>query len=180
MAKYKILYIVCGAPGAGKSTIIKEFGEDKIVISRDAIRFSLVTENEPYFSKENLVFRTFIKKIQEALDDENGPQQIFCDATHIDETSRIKVLSKLNLKNVQFLIALVVRPSLNENLRRNKLREGRCVVPESAVKRMYEQFCDPIVDTKYPFDMVLRATNDDNMEFRAFYPKIFITKRIRR
>ena len=44
------LFIMMGAPGAGKSTFIKNLkGESGIPISRDKIRFSMVKENEPYY-----------------------------------------------------------------------------------------------------------------------------------
>ena len=54
------LFIMMGAPGAGKSTFIKNLkGESGIPISRDQIRFSMVKEDEPYFSKEKEVYKEF-------------------------------------------------------------------------------------------------------------------------
>lgn len=55
------LYILSGCPGSGKSTWAKSHINpyfDKYV-SRDDIRFSLVKENEEYFSKEKEVYRLF-------------------------------------------------------------------------------------------------------------------------
>ena len=67
----KILYIMCGISGSGKSTFVKNnLKENEVWISRDKIRFSLVKENEKYFSKENLVYKTFVEEIQKCLDDE--------------------------------------------------------------------------------------------------------------
>ena len=44
------LFIIMGAPGAGKSTFIKNSMTECIVVSRDKIRFSMVKEDESYFS----------------------------------------------------------------------------------------------------------------------------------
>jgi hypothetical protein len=64
---------MCGCPASGKSTWIKErFNEDTDAwCSRDKIRFSMVNEEEEYFSKENEVFDTWIYTIQAAIYDEN-------------------------------------------------------------------------------------------------------------
>ena len=62
----KILYILCGPAASGKSTFSHFLVQDKNsykIVSRDAIRFSLVNENEEYFSKEKEVFRTYIAEI---------------------------------------------------------------------------------------------------------------------
>lgn len=155
MAKSKILTIMCGAPGSGKSTWLRSNANNanSIVISRDQIRFEMVPEDEPYFSKEEDVFKTFIRQIQNAIDDETGPVHIYVDATHMTEAGRRKVLDRLKLDNVQ-LEAMVFRCSLDETLRRNALREGRALVPESAVINMYNSYEDPAEDEKYKFDVI--------------------------
>ena len=50
------LFVMVGVPGSGKSTFLKENFEGKgnvKIVSRDAIRFSFVKPDEPYFSKES-------------------------------------------------------------------------------------------------------------------------------
>ena len=69
------------------------------------------------------------------------------------EAGRRKVLDRLKLDNVQ-LEAMVFRCSLDETLRRNALREGRALVPESAVINMYNSYEDPAEDEKYKFDVI--------------------------
>ena len=87
MAKSK-LYLMMGIPGSGKSTYLKtRFIERLRVISRDEIRFSMVKEDEEYFSKEKEVYAEFISQIKEALKFE---AEVFADATHLNETSRAK------------------------------------------------------------------------------------------
>lgn len=58
----KKIYLLCGIPGSGKSTWAKNHLDDNSIwISRDLIRFSMVSEEEEYFSKEKEVFKEFIK-----------------------------------------------------------------------------------------------------------------------
>lgn len=144
-----------GIAGAGKSSWLeKNFVPDRdYIISRDAIRYSLLKEDDKYFAKEKEVFKTFVKYIQESIDDPNVPENIYCDATHITEGSRNKLLDALNLTNVKNISCIVVLPSLEDTLERNEKRTGRAYVPRSVIKRMYRQFERPEYDTKYPKDV---------------------------
>ena len=144
MEKSKTLYVMIGIPGSGKSTCIKnnlemlvrDYGVGKVV-SRDAIRFSLVKEDEPYFSKEKEVFNTFIKEIKEGLADEKI-NFVVADATHINQASRTKTLRALgdSLKGVK-VVAIVMITDLDTCLQRNMKRTGRELVPEDAIINMY-------------------------------------------
>ena len=133
------MYVMCGAPGSGKSTYLKErFSQPPLVISRDEIRFKLVKEDEEYFSHEKEVFNEFIYQIQMAL---KFNTEVFVDATHINELSRAKLLRSLGtaLKNVE-VNAIFIKTSLETALKQNENRIGtRGYVPPSAIKRMYSQ-----------------------------------------
>ena len=62
------LVLMMGVPGSGKNNLCEKFiGENDIYVSRDEIRFSLVAEDEPYFSKEDEVLKTFISKVDEGI-----------------------------------------------------------------------------------------------------------------
>ena len=64
MTKNKTLYVMVGIPGSGKSTFINTHCQsDWKIVSRDQVRFSIVREDEEYFSKEKKVFKTFIEEI---------------------------------------------------------------------------------------------------------------------
>ena len=78
----KHLFLMCGVAGSGKSTYLSNI-KNAVVISRDEIRFSLIGDFDDYFAKEDEVFATFIQKIQNAIDNEEGPKEIYCDATHL-------------------------------------------------------------------------------------------------
>ena len=54
----KHLYLMMGVAGSGKSTYAKNILKDgDIYISRDEIRYSLLTEEDDYFAKENEVIK---------------------------------------------------------------------------------------------------------------------------
>ena len=142
MAKSK-LYLMCGIPGSGKSTYLKtRFVERPKVISRDEIRFSMVKEDEEYFSKEKEVYAEFISQIKEALKIET---EVFADATHLNEISRAKILRSLgeSLKDVEVNV-IWVRVSLKTALTQNENRKGtRSYVPKSVIRRMHSQVTPP-------------------------------------
>lgn len=62
------LVLMCGAPGSGKTTIAKKLMcNNDLYISRDEIRYSMISDEDEYFSKEKEVFNEYIKQIDEAL-----------------------------------------------------------------------------------------------------------------
>lgn len=148
------LYLMCGAPGSGKSTYIKNNKtENDAVISRDIIRFSLVKENEEYFSKENLVFNTFINEINKAI--KTGFPAIYIDATHLNEKARNKVLDKLHLSTELKIVPIYFDISLEKCLEQNNMREGRMRVPDTVIKNMYNSIQPPTYSEKYKyFDII--------------------------
>ena len=140
------LYLLMGCPGSGKSTYltnrIKDSTSAITVISRDIIRFSLVSEDEEYFSKEDEVYNLFIKGIANAL---NFNNEVFADATHLNERSRAKTLRALgkHLKDVEVNV-IYVRVPLEVAIERNENRIGtRAYVPKSVIRRMWSQTTIP-------------------------------------
>ena len=138
--RQKNLYLLCGIPGSGKTTWAKNRIEkyDGIHISRDEVRFSMVKTDEEYFSKEDEVFVEFIRRIQYAIFDKDGPKDIYIVATHINRRSREKVLGRLNISHCKLYIVFF-ETSLETAIKRNEMREGRSVVPRGVIRRMYFQ-----------------------------------------
>lgn len=154
-----VLYLMCGIPGSGKSTwIAKNKIDTDVLISRDAVRFSLVKEEEEYFSKETEVFNTFIEQINEAID--KGVSTIYVDATHINENSRNKVLDRLHLSEEVKVTPVFVNEKLATCLLRNSLREGRENVPPKVVTQMHRNLRPPTFHEKHHYASIVYVNQE--------------------
>ena len=150
MQKKSRLIIMCGAPGLGKSTWVKNheksFGEKYRIVSRDTIRFSTVKEEEEYFSHEDAVWNIFVNEINNGL---SNNETVIADATHLNYQSRNKLLSAIDndiLKNTE-IIAVVIKGSVKKALVQNENRKGtRSYVPETVIRNMYHSFRMPKFD----------------------------------
>lgn len=148
-----------GPPGSGKSSWANKAVEhysDANIVSRDRVRFSMITEKDDYFSKEKEVFNEFISQI---LDSVKHHQVTIVDATHMNKKGRNKVFNRLTsiLGNVT-LKAVVMNTTFETCLERNAQREGLALVPESAIVRMYEGFEMPT--EKEGFEQIVLIDED--------------------
>ena len=132
-----------GTPGAGKSTFIVDHikYKNEAWISRDEVRFSMVSEDEDYFSKEKDVFKEYIRKINDAL---GLGFNVFADATHLNRASRSKLLRSIDHSFISEINVIWVKTPLEECIKRNDNRKGtRSFVPRGAIRRMYNQIERP-------------------------------------
>lgn len=160
--KNKKLYLLAGCPGAGKSYWIQNhlssFHGHTKVVSRDEIRFSFLKEDDEYFSKENIVYSTFIEEIKDGL---LNYDNTIADATHLNIPSRAKLLNALGnaIKNIEVIIITFETP-LAVCLNRNEKREGRSKVPRSVVRRMFYSFEMPTFEEG--FDQIITYSKVGN------------------
>lgn len=131
------LFILSGLPGSGKSTWATK--QNGTVISRDKVRFELLNDNDEYFAKENEVFNTWINRINSVIGNRTE-ENIFVDATHLNDRSRQKVLSKLNLDKIDNIILVIFNPGIEVYRSRNAQREGRARVPDDVILNMAKSF----------------------------------------
>ena len=156
----KNLIIMVGAPGSGKSTYIRNhmklLAGTTTYVSRDEIRFSLLKDNEPYFSKEKETWKLFLEKIKMAI---HGYDNIFVDATHLSIASRTKLINGLKGIGVDFanvtVIALVMDVCLAKCLEQNEHRAGRAYVPQDAIKNMFAEFQIPIFEKEKYLNIII-------------------------
>lgn len=143
----KKVYLMCGPAGSGKTTWVREHATPGVSahISRDRIRFSMVKEDEYYFSREKEVYMEFVRQICRALAYETKwVEEIYVDATHLTQKSREKLVRELDSFNPNYdIIAVAIKPSVEQCLAQNAQRSGRELVPEQVIMNMYSSFEDP-------------------------------------
>lgn len=141
--KPKKVFILSGPPASGKSTWVRaNITPDSEWISRDNIRFAIVSEDEEYFSHEDEVFDTFINYINQTLEDPNI-HTIYIDATHLNRRSRNKTLNRVRKQNIGELNCVCFTASREICQARNALRSGRQRVPGTAIDNMVNSFAIP-------------------------------------
>ena len=157
------LYLLCGVPGSGKSTWVQkqidkhnEQNESCIWHSRDAVRFSLLGENEDYFAKEDMVVAQWLGNIQTSII--LGIEHIYVDATHLSPKAREKILNSLCLMDVAIIPVNFLIP-LNTCLERNELRKGigRTYVPRGVIRRMFIQFKPATHTEKFIYSEIIEV-----------------------
>ena len=139
------LFMMVGIPGSGKTHFVNSIASSNAtIVSRDEIRFSIINDNDEYFSKEKQVFKEYVNRIQSALD-KGGV--VYADATQLNGVSRTKLINSLDVSNTN-VIPVMVKTSLDKCLKRNAKREGRRRVPDEVIKNMYNSLTDPAEDCK--------------------------------
>ncbi len=130
------LIVMCGIPGAGKSTYVEKLREEGFeVICPDDIRAELT--GDPSDQSQNAkVFEIAYSRLENAT--EKGFDVVF-DATNVSVKARKEVLKHCNTGYTR--IAVAVCTSLDEALRRNCKRERK--VPEEVIRRMAANFSLP-------------------------------------
>jgi predicted kinase len=120
----------------------------------------MVKEDEYYFSREKEVYMEFVRQICRALAYETKwVDEIYIDATHLTKKSREKLIRELDSFNPNYdLIAVVIKPDLEQCLAQNAQRSGREFVPETVIKNMYETFQHPMNDDLH-YEMIIE--NDE-------------------
>ena len=155
------LMIMIGIPGAGKSTWCKENIKSPMqkYVSRDEIRFSLLKEEDEYFSKENEVCQIFYDTITKYLKE---GYSVVADATHLNAASRKKLIN--NIEGYDKVFGMYIDTPLQKCLENNEKRQGtKSYVPKSAIRRMASQLSFPGADEDY-FEGIFTAREEENNE----------------
>lgn len=141
--KPKKVFILSGPPASGKSTWVRSnITPGSEWISRDNVRFAIVSEDEEYFSHEDEVFDTFINYINQTLENPDI-HTIYIDATHLNRRSRNKTLNRVRKQNIGELNCVCFTAPREICQARNSLRSGRQRVPVTAIDNMVNSFAMP-------------------------------------
>lgn len=160
----KKLWVLCGAPGVGKSTWINKhsniFTGSWEIVSRDVIRFSLLKEDDEYFSKEDEVWAEFIDWIKTSLERNDNT---IVDATHLNARSRMKLLRALgsSLKNI-IINTIAFEAPLEWCIHNNNQREDRAYVPLSVLKRLYICYEQPRYEEGFDNIYIIKMNVSEN------------------
>ena len=152
------LYLMCGTPGSGKTTFLKNRikNDCSVIISRDDIRFSIVKTDEDYFSHEDEVLEIFWNKINKALAEN---KTVYVDQTSLTPRSRKWLLQ--HVTGYERACLIWINEDLETCLERNEKRKGtRAYVPRSVILRMYRQFIEPSLEEG--FDYIFCYNSKDN------------------
>lgn len=146
--KQKTLWIMCGIPASGKSTYLKNTIQnlkynDSVIVSRDAIRFSLLKPSDEYFSKEKEVWTEFVNMINYYLGvQDDRYTNVYVDATHLNPNSRKKLLNAIDTSGV-VVNCIAMETPLETCLERNSKRTGLACVPDDVIKNMRNYYVRP-------------------------------------
>lgn len=155
----KILCLTVGAPGSGKSTFCEKLIAKRV--SRDAIRLSMINNNDEYFQKEKDVWKEYIHQIQEEI---NANNTVIADATHLNKKSRQKLLNALNLKDYVVFV-LYFNVPLTTCLKRNAKRIGRENVPDNVITDMYNHMTKPTLEEDKRYFTIL-SINEEGLIYK--------------
>lgn len=131
------LYILSGVSGVGKSTYAKRNYDDCVIVSRDAIRFSLLEDGDDYFKYESIVQDRFYGDIAKAIDDGHD---VVADATHINSKSVNKTIRNVKRRTKADFDTCIIYfdSSLAWCHTNNEKRIGRAYVPPRVIADMHK------------------------------------------
>ena len=162
----KILLVLRGIPGCGKSTWVKDMGFSQYTLSTDDIRLlfagpELGVDGNYHTSArfDKQVWNFLYEKIEFRM--KNG-EFIVVDATHTLE-SYLKDYKKMcKTYNYRMIVVDFSKVDLDTCKIRNRQREDYKVVPEAALDKMYARLQNPLQGSYeiYPFEEVTEAFLD--------------------
>lgn len=159
--KQQKAFVLCGIPGAGKSTWLLGQMKPKtdICISRDNIRFMLLKDGEDYFSHEDKVKNIFYGAIRNNTFTTKESNNVFIDATHLTPKARRGTMQ--HIAEDTYKIAIDFNVPISVALERNAQRVGRACVPESAIRNMRRCYIAPSL--KEGFDEIWHIDAEGNI-----------------
>lgn len=146
------LIMMCGLPTSGKSTYVKNLPSyySSIILSTDDyIEEEAKRQNLTY----NQIFEQTIDDATKELELQlqyaiEYQKSVIYDQTNLTVKTRKKKLSRFPDSYKKTAVYSVI--ALEEALKRNRNREGK-FIPESVLKRMYQQFTVPTLEEGFDY-----------------------------
>ena len=138
----KRLIVLSAPPGSGKSTWAKEYKRnhpDTYIISSDKIRFELTGTNQD-FSKQKEVWEIFEQRIHEYAN-KNENVTVILDA--LCDLNRLREMYVKNNPEYDHYILVLFSHTFEEIEKLNKKRESYKIVPDDALKALWDKFEEP-------------------------------------
>lgn len=167
----KIIHIMSGLPGSGKSTYIRQWASPlDTVLSRDVVRAAIreqlnTTEYFPLPAAEE--YDIWATACAQAIENASPIDNIWIDQTSLNNGAIIKLLTAIgartSLSDCQVVIEVMHTP-IGECLKRNAKRTGHECVPEEVIFNMSKTFS---INTKSLVDAL-----GDEWKSRVFVRRI--------
>lgn len=155
----RLLRVMVGLSGSGKSTYAKEAAdENTIVIASDDLREELLSDINDQ-SRNGLIFETMFKRTVEAL---NAGKNVIYDATNLNSKRRASLIKRVRAAvNVADLtcMAIVMATPYEDCLIQNKNRERK--VPIQVLAKQLSSFQVPTMREGFDY-VVLYDTKTEN------------------
>lgn len=146
------IIMLCGLPGAGKSSLAEDFAFNSIAICPDEIRGELY--GDPSIQgKGRRVFQIAYGRLKSAIK-ENEYNYIFFDATNTTKRARQPIIEIAKKYNID-ISCFWINTSKEECIKRQSLRDRK--VPTEVIERMARQFQKPTVDEGFK-DVIIVTT----------------------
>jgi predicted kinase len=156
----RILVIMRGLPGSGKSSWIRENGLEPFTLSTDSLRL-LYSAPVLNLSGQSVISQRVNKLVFAALDKllairmKNGDLTVV-DACHVREEDFLRYRDLIREYRYRALVADFSDVPLEECKRRNRLRDEMRLVPEADIDRMHSM----LIKTKLPGWVQVFSHND--------------------
>lgn len=142
-----VAHVMIGAPGSGKSTMALKLSEifDSVIVSTDKIRESLYgDESEQGDWKE---IESELRRLVRCA--KASGRNVIIDATHARAKYRKSVAKFLNECGFEFIVPVLVHPSLEACLEQNRSRERK--VPQRVIIQMWQSIQQNVNSLKEDF-----------------------------
>lgn len=135
-----IIYLMIGAPGAGKSTYVKNVFPGMEILSCDEIR------EKKFGAKRSLEIREVVlnEMLEYIIDRCKKMESLVIDTTYFNQIeNRVRLFGVISPKNIN---VIYIDTTVDICLQQNKLRDGARVIEDHMIKYLHDNIDPPNQD----------------------------------